>query len=103
MESADRDLVGKELTVRPEGENPPDDFDGGMFRTEEARAEKLDAMLNAVYRIVRLTLPSARFAAVKAEQVAWLKRRDALATEPEKAKLTLERIQTLQGLLWQAD
>ncbi len=100
MESAYADLDGKEFIVLPEGEDPPDDFDGQVFRSEEARAEKLDAMLNGAYRIVRRSLPPARFAAVKAEQIAWLKRRDALATEPEKAKLTFERVKALQDLVW---
>ena len=99
-ESAYATFGDDDFLVLPAGKEPPEGFRGEVFRTEEQRAEKLDAILNDVYRLVRLTLPPARFTAVKAEQIAWLKRRDAQPSAPEKAKLTGERIKILQGLLW---
>ena len=86
--------------IVPEGKEMPEGYRGETYRTDADQAERLDAILNDVYRIVRLTLPPARFAAVKAEQVAWLKRRDALPSAPEKAKLTFARIKALQDLVW---
>jgi uncharacterized protein YecT (DUF1311 family) len=57
--------------------------------------------MNQVYGFVRTTLPPARFATIKKEQTAWLKKRDAAGVSlQEKSKLTQERFKTLQELLW---
>jgi len=39
-------------------------------------------------------------AQVKAEQIAWLKKRDAAGSVAEKCKLLEARIKTLQDLAW---
>ena len=89
-----------QFLVLPEGAPEPENFSGEVFRSEAERDKKLDVVLNDVYRTARLLLPPARFAVVKAEQVAWLKRRDALALGPERFKMVLARIRALQDLLW---
>jgi len=49
---------------------------------------------------VRLVLPPARFAAIKKEQIEWLKKREANTSIEEKCKLMEARIKALQELLW---
>jgi uncharacterized protein YecT (DUF1311 family) len=55
--------------------------------------------MNKVYLAVRLVSPPARFAAIKKEQIEWLKKRDANTSIVEKCKLMEARIQALQKLL----
>ena len=86
--------------VIPEGGSTPEDFAGTVFRSEEARVERLDTRLNEVYQAVRLSVAPARFAIVKQEQIAWLKKRDATQLLPEQSKLVEQRIKALQDLLW---
>ena len=100
MSLAYADIGTRGLVLVSEDEEHPEDFRGESYTTEEERTERLEEMLNSIYRIVRLTLPPARFAAVKAEQIEWLKQRGALPSAPEKAKLTFARIKTLQDLVW---
>jgi uncharacterized protein YecT (DUF1311 family) len=70
------------------------------FENEESKAESLDQTLNEVYRAAQFILPLARFAAVKKEQIEWLKKRDAAPSIGEKCKLIEARIKALQELLW---
>ena len=70
------------------------------FENEESKAESLDQTLNKVYRAAQFILPLARFAAVKKEQIEWLKKRDAAPSIGEKCKLIEARIKALHELLW---
>ena len=70
------------------------------FENEESKAESLDQTLNKVYRAAKFILPPARFAAVKKEQIEWLKKRDAAPSIGEKCKLIEARIKALHELLW---
>ncbi len=72
----------------------------GSAPTEEDKAKGFDDRMNEVYLAVRLVLPPARFAAVKKEQIEWLKKRDATTSIEEKCKLMEARIKVLQELLW---
>jgi hypothetical protein len=74
--------------------------DETTFSTEEEKEKWLDDRMNQIYLAVRLLLPQARFAAVKKEQIEWLKKRDAAASIAEKCKLLEARIRALQDLLW---
>jgi uncharacterized protein YecT (DUF1311 family) len=62
--------------------------------------ESLDRIMNGVYEFLHAVLPPARFAAIKKEQVEWLKKRDAASNVQEKCKLLQGRIKALQDLLW---
>ncbi len=75
-------------------------LDRTTFSTDEEKEKWLDDRMNEIYLAVRLVLPPARFAAVKKEQIEWLKKRDAPGSIGEKCKLTESRIKTLQDLLW---
>ncbi len=75
-------------------------LDGTTFSTEEEKEKWLDDRMNEIYLAVRLVLPPARFAAVKKEQIEWLKKRDAATSVEEKCKLMEARIKALQELLW---
>jgi uncharacterized protein YecT (DUF1311 family) len=70
------------------------------FEDEQSKAESLDRTLNKVYRAAQFILPPARFAAVKKEQIEWLKKRDAAASTDDKCKLMEARIKALQELIW---
>ena len=70
------------------------------FVKEEDKLESVDEKMNAVYGTVRVLLPPAHFAAVRKEQVEWLKKRDATSSINEKCKLIEARIKSLQELLW---
>jgi len=76
------------------------DLKGESFSTEADKAKSLDERMNAVYSTARLILPAARFAAVKQEQIKWLKQRDAATSTDEKCNLMVARIKMLQKLLW---
>jgi hypothetical protein len=69
------------------------------FVREEDKLQALDEMMNGVYGVVRAILPATRFAAVKKEQIEWLKRDAAVSTE-EKCKLIQARIKALQQFVW---
>ena len=81
-----------------------DEFDNDLehhsFSNEEDKSNWLDEELNAVYNFVRVVLPPARFAKIKEEQKAWLKKRDAASSVAEKCKLMIARIVELQNELW---
>ena len=76
------------------------DLEHRTFENEENKADLLDETMNRVYRAAQLILPSARFAAVKKEQIEWLKKRDAASSISEKCKLVEARIKALQELVW---
>lgn len=75
-------------------------LEGTTFSTEHAKFEQLDQWMNNVYEAVRFILPPPRFAAVKKEQIEWLKKRDAASLLEEKSKLTEARIKALRDSLW---
>ncbi len=74
------------------------DSPGTALDTEQA--ERLDGTMNEVYEGLRVVLPPERFEKVKSEQIAWLKKRDAVSSTEEKCKLLKARIKALQDLLW---
>lgn len=76
------------------------DLKSESFQTPDDQAKWLDDRMNDIYTMARVILPAARFAAVKQEQIKWLKQRDAAASAEEKPKLMIARINTLQELLW---
>ena len=76
------------------------DIENTTFQNEEDKAESLDQTMNRVYRAAQLILRPARFAAVKREQIEWLKKRDAAPSIDEKCKLMEARIKALQELVW---
>jgi uncharacterized protein YecT (DUF1311 family) len=63
-------------------------------------AEELDKALNEVYDALRFLIPTDRFAQVKKEQIAWLKKRDAADSLKAKCELIKARIEALQELGW---
>ena len=84
----------------PANEKVPEDFDGTVVSSDDEKAEAIEKALNEMYQAVRAALPAARFAGVKEDQRAWLKKRDAIGSPDEKCKFTEARIGTLQDLLW---
>ena len=76
------------------------DIEHTTFQNEEDKAESLDQTMNKVYRAAQFILPSARFTAVKKEQIEWLKKRNAAPSTEEKCKLMEARIKALQELVW---
>ena len=70
------------------------------FDKDEDKLQSLDEKMNGVYGFVRTVLPPARFAAIKKEQIEWLKKRDAVSSVGEKSKLVQARIKALQDQLW---
>jgi uncharacterized protein len=52
------------------------------------------------YRSAQFILPPARSAAVRKEQIEWLKKRDAVPSTDEKCTLTEARTKALQELFW---
>lgn len=78
-----------------------DRFEEGItFASEENRLSWHDERLNEVYRVVRTVLPAARFAGVKKEQIAWLKRLEASDSTAKKCTLIAARVQELRQLVW---
>jgi hypothetical protein len=71
-----------------------------QFATEQTKAEAYDRVLNEVYSALRFILPKTEFEKVKAEQLAWLKQRDAAPSIEEKNRRVLARVKALQDLLW---
>jgi uncharacterized protein YecT (DUF1311 family) len=76
------------------------DLEHTTFENEEGKAESLDEKMNKVYRAAQSILPSARFAAVKKEQIEWLKKRNAAPSIGEKCELMKARVKALQELVW---
>ena len=71
-----------------------------LFRSEESELKYVDAHMNEAYKAARLILTPAEFAKVKADQLEWLKKRDAAGSIAEKSKLTMERTKALQDAAW---
>ncbi len=74
--------------------------EGTTFNDESSRLQWHDDRLNEVYAAVREVLPAERFAAVKKEQIAWLKQLEAAGTTAKKCELIAARIKELRGLVW---
>ena len=70
------------------------------FSTEADRLAWFDARLNEVYAAVRTVLPAERFAAVKKEQIAWLKGLEATDGIAKKCERIAARIKELRALAW---
>ena len=81
-----------------------DDVTGTLERTtfenDDQKLRWLDAELNRTYQALRILLKPERFAQVKAEQIAWLKKRDGVSSTVGKCKLLEARIKALQELVW---
>lgn len=90
LQTGYQDNFAKHIMVAP----------GSVFSSEEEKFDALEKMMNDVYQAVRAVTPPDRFAKVNQEQIAWLKTRDAAQSVEEKAKLTENRIRTLQELVW---
>ena len=71
-----------------------------QFATEQLKADAYDGWLNQAYSALRFILPKTEFEKVKAEQVAWLKQRDAAPSIEEKNRRVLARVKALHDLLW---
>jgi len=91
----------EDVFVAPDGDESkvPPEFSGAFVTSEEEREKALDQELNDVYGAVKLLLPSARFAKLKQEQIAWLKKRDAIPVG-QRSELILARIKALEEFLW---
>ncbi len=74
--------------------------EGITFNEEKDRLSWFDDRLNEVYSAVRIVLPAERFAAVKKEQVAWLKQLEMQDSVEKKCKLIGARIKELRALVW---
>ncbi len=106
------DLKGKKWTVTDARHISLDDshalesaydelgLENNTVASEELKLEWLDGRMNEVYKALRILLRPERFAPVKAEQVAWLKKRDAAGSVAEKCKLLEARVKALQNLAW---
>ncbi len=75
--------------------------DNRVFDREADRLKFYDDELNEVYRAIRRLLPVTRFAALKKQQIAWIKTLEAAETDAGKIKLIAERIGELQKLAWE--
>ena len=74
--------------------------EGVIFNDESSRLQWYDDRLNEVYAAVRSILPAERFAAVKKEQIAWLKQLEAADTPAKKCDIIAARIKELRKLVW---
>ena len=71
-----------------------------IYGSEQNRASSLDDKLNQAYRSLKFLLPPARFAALKKDQIAWLKMRDACTNAVEKNNIVQRRILALLDVGW---
>jgi len=55
--------------------------------------------MNTVYAALKRLLPEAKFAKLKQEQIAWLKKRDAIPVG-QRSELIVARIKVLEEFLW---
>ncbi len=74
--------------------------EGIVFADMENRLKWYDNRLNEVYSAVRIVLTPERFAKVKKEQIAWLKKLEATELNGQKIETISERIKELQKLVW---
>jgi hypothetical protein len=93
---------GADIFVAPNGDQSkvPPDFTGSSVNSEEEKEKALDQEMNAVYGAVKLLSPPAKFAKVKQEQIAWLKKRDAIPVG-QRSELIIARIKALEEFLWE--
>jgi uncharacterized protein YecT (DUF1311 family) len=84
----------------PDAEEPFAYNEKSVFRSEETKFKYLDESMNDVYTAVHFLLSPANFSKVKQDQIAWLKKREASNSIPEKCRLTEERIKALQQVVW---
>ena len=70
------------------------------FSSDEDRLQSYDELLNDVYSAVRMVLPPERFASVKKEQIAWLKKLESSDYAAKKCEFMAARIQELRRLVW---
>lgn len=83
------------------GGNEATPFDAKQIdRAEQEKAEAYDRELNEVYSALHFILPKTEFEKVKAEQVKWLKQRDAAHSIEEKNQRVQARVKALGDLLW---
>jgi hypothetical protein len=76
-------------------------FEKMGYPSNEGEAASLDRALNDAYKALRLLLPSAKFAKVKAEQVAWLKKFEGRSPSTmERVAALRTRVNELRDLLW---
>jgi hypothetical protein len=92
---------GEDIFVAPDGDQSkvPPEFSGESVNSEEEKEQALDLDMNNVYAAVKVLLPPTMFAKVKQEQIAWLKKRDAIVVG-QRSKLIIERIKALEEFLW---
>ena len=92
---------GRDIFVLPNGDESkaPPDFTGELVKSEQEKEEQLDGEMNSVYQAVRLLLDPGRFAKVKQDQIAWLKKRDAIPAG-QRSGMIIERIKALEVFLW---
>jgi hypothetical protein len=93
---------GVDIFVAPNGDQSklPPDIRGTIVNSEEEKEQSLDQDMNSVYGAVKLLLPPAKFAKVKQEQIAWLKKRDAVPVG-QRSELIIARIKALEEFLWE--
>jgi len=93
--------LGIDVVVAPDGDQSkvPPEFEGAIVNSEEEKEQRLDEEMNTVYKGVRLLLAPAKFAKVKEDQIAWLKKRDSLPVG-QRSELIIARIKVLQEFLW---
>jgi hypothetical protein len=70
------------------------------FTSDEDRRQWLDERLNDVYGALRVILSTERFATVKKEQLAWIKRYEAAESASKKCDLLTKRIEELRRYAW---
>ncbi|MFN2623661.1 MAG: hypothetical protein ABR611_12555 [Chthoniobacterales bacterium] len=92
---------GGDIFVAPGGDQSkvPPEFSGESVNSEEEKEQALDLGMNNVYSALKLLLPSAKFAKLKQEQIAWLKKRDAIPVG-QRSELITARIKALEEFLW---
>jgi uncharacterized protein YecT (DUF1311 family) len=100
LQTAYQDHYAQHMIVAASSADVPGNFTGSVFSSEQEKFDALDKIMNDVYQAVRAIIPPDRFAKVKQEQIVWLKTRDSAQSVEQKAKLTENRINFLQELLW---
>lgn len=64
------------------------------------RGSRLPVPRDEVYGAVREILPAVRFAAVKKQQLAWLKQLEACGSDAQKCDLIAARVKELRQMVW---
>jgi hypothetical protein len=93
--------LSEDIFVAPDGDQSkvPSEFSGTFVTSEEEKEQALDQEMNDVYAAVKVLLSPATFAKLKQEQIAWLKKRDAIPVG-QRSELIIARIKALEELLW---